>query len=140
MSFVQCPPWQAFPAADRTACVHCVQTSQVTCSEMLNGINVNPRRAGSVCDTPSLSFFFRRSLKAAAQGAAVFGTPVHTCFPQCENFRPRSLKVRSPANSRPHLRKSLNTRHSYTELPVTLKLKDIDMCNSSRKISEFLYR
>ena len=37
-------------------------------------------------------------------------------FYTCENFRPKSLKVRSPAYVKwPYLRKSLNAHHSYTD-------------------------
>ena len=51
-----------------------------------------------------------------------------TCF---ENFRPRSLKVRSPDHVKwPHLRKSLNARHSCTKAPINLKLSAIDSCDS----------
>ena len=51
---------------------------------------------------------------------------MHLLRTYCENFRPRSLKVRSPGHvKRPDLRKSLNARHSYTEWPITLKLSAI---------------
>ena len=59
-----------------------------------------------------------------------------------ENFRPRSLNVRSPGHvKRPHLRKSFNARQSYTEWPITLKLSAIDTRISIYQmyISEFLY-
>ena len=60
--------------------------------------------------------FFADISKTAARSAAVFGTPIHTSFRTCENVIPRSLKVRSPGHGKcPHLRKSLNARHSYTE-------------------------
>ena len=78
----------------------------------------------------------------AALRVAGFGIHVHTSFLTCENFRPRSLKVRSPGLVKlPHLRKSLNAHHSYTECPITLKLSVIDICTSIYKmlISEFLY-
>ena len=49
----------------------------------------------------------------------------------CENFGPRSLKVRSPGHVKwPHLRKTLNVCHSYTEWPITLKLLAVDIRNS----------
>ena len=51
--------------------------------------------------------------------------------------------VRLPGHVKtPHLRKSLNARHSYTEWLFTLKLSEIDIHNSIYKIyiSEFLYR
>ena len=60
-----------------------------------------------------------------------------------ENFRPRSLKVRSPGHVKwPHLRKTLNVRHSYTEWLITLKLSAIDIRTSIYEtyISEFRYR
>ena len=61
----------------------------------------------------------------------------------CENFIPRSLKVRSPGHVKwPHLRKGLNARHSYTEWPMTLTLSAIDIRNGINEtyISEFWYR
>ena len=76
------------------------------------------------------------------QSITVISTPVHNLFHTCDNFRPRSLKVRSPGHAKgPHLIKSLNASHSYTEWPFTLKLSVLDICNSIYKmfISEFWY-
>ena len=43
-------------------------------------------------------------------------------FCTCENFRPRSLKVRSPGHLKwPHLRKSLSACHIYTDWMIALK-------------------
>ena len=56
---------------------------------------------------------------------------------------PRSLKVRSPGHVKwPHLRKSLNARQSYTDLPIALKLLAINIPNNIYKmyIWEFLYQ
>ena len=63
-------------------------------------------------------------------------------FRTCGNFRPRPLKDRSPGHVKwPHLIKSLNARHSYTECPIILKLSGIDIRTSIYKmnISEFWY-
>ena len=47
-----------------------------------------------------------------------------------ENFRPRSLKVRSPGHVKwPYLRK-MNVCHSYAEWPITSNLSAIDIRNS----------
>ena len=61
----------------------------------------------------------------------------------CENFRPRSRKVRSPDHVKwPHLTKSLNVRQRYTDWTNALKLSAIAINNSVYKmnISEFRYR
>ena len=69
----------------------------------------------------------------------LFMHPFLTC---CENFKPKSLKVRLSGHIKwPHLRKRLNGRHSYN-WPIALKLSAIDMSNSFYKVyaSEFWYR
>ena len=81
---------------------------------------VKPRRAGGCFEQPSsFSFFFADISTTAGPSTDIFGTPVYTSFPHmCDNFRPRSLKVRSPGRVKfPRLRKSLNARYSYTETP-----------------------
>ena len=53
---------------------------------------------------------------------------------RCENLRSRSLKVRSPDHVKwPHLRKSLNARHSYTNWSIALNLSTINIRNSIYK-------
>ena len=55
-------------------------------------------------------------------------------FRTCENFRVRSLNIRSPGHVKwPHLRKSWNARHSYTEWLITLKLSANDILTGSIK-------
>ena len=81
---------------------------------------------------------FRRYLKKKKNGGAghrCSGTHVHNLFwTLCENFRPRSIKVMYPDHVKwPHLRKSLNARHSYTEWQITLKRPAIDIVTVSMK-------
>ena len=48
---------------------------------------------------------------------------IHLFCTYCENFTPRSCKVRSPGHTKgPHLIKSLNVHQSYTDWTIDLKL------------------
>ena len=74
----------------------------------------NPRQAGGFLTPPS---GFHRYLKkqTAALRAAILGyVLIHLFHTLCENFRPRSLKVRLPGYVKwLHLRKTLNARHRF---------------------------
>ena len=51
---------------------------------------------------------------------------IHLFHTGCENFRPRSRKVRSPGHVKwPHLIKSLNVPQRYTDWTIALKLSAI---------------
>ena len=59
----------------------------------------------------------------------------------CENFRPRSLNVKSPGHVKwPYLTKSLNVPHSFTDWTIAVHLSVIDTRTSICKIviSKFL--
>ena len=105
----------------------------------------NLRPAGGGLLRP-LSVFSRLSKKTAARSATVFFLAhliIHLFRTCCENFRPRSRKVRSPDHVKwPHLIQSLNVRQSYTDWPIALKLSAIDTSNSVDKMftSELRYR
>ena len=61
---------------------------------------------------------------------------IHLFRTSCENFRPRSLKVRSPGHVKwPHLRKSPNSRHNYTDWPIAWKKSTIDIFMRSYTLS-----
>ena len=104
---------------------------------------VNPRRAGGVLEHPPSGF--SQIAEKRRRGAPPFLAQlfIHLFRTLCEKFGPRSLKVRSPSHVKwPHLRKSLNVRHSYTEWPISLKLSAINIRTSIYEtyISEFWYR
>ena len=64
---------------------------------------------------------FLKYLKKAVQHTALLFLVYLFIHPFCtsENFRPRSLKIRSTGHIKwPHLRKSLNAHHSHTECPM----------------------
>ena len=55
---------------------------------------------------------------------------IHLFCTCCENFRPRSRKVRSPGHIKwPHLIKCLNVRQRYTDWTFALKLSAIATSN-----------
>ena len=106
--------------------------------------DLHPRRAGGCLNTPPPSGF-SQIVGKRRRGAPPFLAQlfIHLFRTLCENFGPRSLKVRSPGHVKcPHLRKTLNVRHSYTEWPITLKLSAMDIRTSIYEtyISEFWYR
>ena len=103
----------------------------------------NLRPAGGLLKTP-FRFFSRLSKKrrrcAPPFLAHLIIHPFRTC---CENFRPRSRKVRSPCHVKwPHLIKSLNVPQRYTDQTIALKLSAIDTSNSVYKmhIPAFLHQ
>ena len=98
---------------------------------------------GGCLNTPPCGF--SRISQKRRRGAPPFLVHliIHQFYTCCENFRPRSFKVRSPGHLKwPHLIKSFNVCHSYTEWPIALKLSAIAKSNSMYKmyISEFWYR
>ena len=53
---------------------------------------------------------------------------IHLLRRFCEKFRSRSLKIMSPGHGKwPHLRKSLNARHSYTDWSIAWNFSVSDL-------------
>ena len=104
----------------------------------------NPRLTGGVW-TPSRLCFLSQISQNQRRGAKQFLAHLSrnyfcTC---CKSFKSRSLKVRSPGHAKwPHLRKSLNASHSYTDWMIALKLSEIEIRNSiyNTYVSEFVCR
>ena len=104
-------------------------------------LHLSPHRDRGVWTSPS---GFSQKVEKRQRGAPLFlgQLLIHLSRRLCENFGPRSLMVRSPVQVKwPHLRKTLNVRHGYTEWLITLKLSAINIPNSIYKmyISEIWY-
>ena len=88
-----------------------------------------------VIENPSPSGFFFQIAGKRLRLAPPLHRFIHLFRICCENFRPRSLKVRSPGYVKwPYLIKSLNVCHSYANWMNALKLSAIDTNDSVYKM------
>ena len=92
---------------------------------MYNRFCPNLRPNGGCWEHPLFFFQIARKQRPAASPFLVH-LIIHLFRICCEAFRPRSHKDRSPGHAKwPHLMKSLNTRQSYTDWMISLKLSVI---------------